>query len=136
MIFAPKPCGPLHHGVMLEDAAVAEFDFIADHGEGADFEPCPIRAEGETMRAGIDFAHRAPSRRADRVAPRASAAELRRPPSCTSGCFGGEFAIHGGASFELAEIRAAPGDDTLTSIRSWSPGMTGRRKRALSMATK
>ena len=57
VIVAAQPRGPLHHGVLVEHAAIAKFDFVAHDGKGADsnvLRPASPRSE-TTARGSISL---------------------------------------------------------------------------------
>ena len=88
---------------MFDDAAIAQLDFVADDGEGADSRArIPMRAEDETCARG-SISLIAPSRR---PLPRGW---LGREVNhlAHQGGFGGEFAVHGGAALRACRSRRA-----------------------------
>ena len=141
-MFAAEPRGPANNGVVLDDAAIAQLHLVADDGEGADANilsqvaPRAKRWPGdrctECMGIGcpgigalIGLLHSRRGRGLHRL-------EINHLAHKRG--FGGQFAVHGGAALSLQKPPRQA--STSISMRNWSPGITGRRKRALSMDTK
>ena len=57
VIPAAKPRRALDHSVMVENAALTQFDFHADHGEGSDFYATSDPRGGGNVGPRINFAH-------------------------------------------------------------------------------
>ena len=59
VVAASKASGAFDHGVRFDDAAFAEFDFVADDGEGVDCDAVAEASGGRDGCARVDFAHSA-----------------------------------------------------------------------------
>src|SRR5579884_4249472 len=112
-----KACRPEQGGMRMHDAAFTELDLVPDIGVGADLD--------------IGSQARARRNRGPRVDPghalRSTILHIRIASAASSVL---TVAVPDSLQKLPRQFR------TLTSIRSWSPGTTGRRNRAPSMATK
>ena len=121
MIFAAEARGAAHHGVMVEDAAVAQLDFVAHDGVRRRCgTPLPKFARGRNDRARIDCHSSRTS--THRHGSRAGLVDAR---ACVGfavhhlahqGGFGGELAIHSGQPCSLQNVPRQA--STVTSMRN------------------
>ncbi len=61
VVAASEARGAFHHCVRFDDAAFAEFDFVADDGEGVDCDAVAEAGGGRDGGARVDFTHSASS---------------------------------------------------------------------------
>src|SRR5579884_265821 len=114
---SPEACRSKQGGMGMHNTAVTQLDLVADIGVGADLD---LRSETRTRRdrgPRIDPGH----------ALRSTILHIRIASAASS-----VFTVAVPESLQKVPRQFS----TLTSIRSWSPGTTGLRKRAPSMATK
>src|SRR5882762_4213591 len=135
-VFAADRRRPLHHRVRVQHAPVTQFDFVANYRVGTNLDP------GAELRARRDRGLQMDVRNAHALDSSALASGL------ASFGFGSRSTI---LHISVASAASCPStvarpsnfakspprqERTLISSLSWSPGTTGRRKRAPSTATK
>src|ERR1700733_6573719 len=127
----------VHHGVRLKHAAVAELDIVAHHGARADADAGAEFRGGRNDRSGIDgpgidFVHCALP--AGTEAGGISVSRSTILHMSVASAASSPFTVALPCSLQNPSVSRQA--TTSISRRSWSPGTTGRRKRAPSMETK